>query len=305
MKIRYFEAKGVLPAIVTPRNIKGEIDFEQIKPIVDFLFSKGVDGLHVNGTTGEFATLTVEERKSVLEECIQAAEGKGVIICQVGAAATRDVQELAEHAAKAGADAVSSVPPFYYPTTVDMIKNHYTRIAEASQLPVIIYDNPTTTGRTIEPDLARELCDKDIVHGIKVARPNMYATARFANLNETKFAIYPVETFYLSGLSISNNVGAIGSMSNWIPEIFVGIRKNFEAGNIGRAAQLQRLVCELINAYTGDEIPCTKALLEYRGLKCGDTWEPMLPMNREEKHKLIESIESFELDFDKLAEVNK
>lgn len=305
MKTKILENGGVLPAIVTPKDEKGKIDFKQIKPIVDFLYSKGVDGLHVNGTTGEFATLTVEERKLVLEECIRAADGRGIIINQVGCVATRDVQELAEHSAKAGADAVSSVPPYYYPTTIAMIKNHYTRISEASQLPVVIYDNPTTTGTTIEPELAKELADKDIVHGIKVARANMVATARFANLNGGKFVVYPVETFYSSGLGITKFAGTIGSMSNWIPEVFVGIKRNFEAGNIERAAELQRLVCELIYGYTGDEIPCTKALLEYRGLKCGDAWEPMLPMSKEDKKTLIKSIESFKLDFDKLAEVSE
>lgn len=294
---------GVIPAIVTPKDRKGKVDLKQIKPIVDFLFSKGVDGLHVNGTTGEFATLCVEERKAILEECISSTEGRGIIINQVGAVATRDVIALAEHSAKVGADAVSSVPPYYYPTTDAMILNHYRRISIASGLPVIIYDNPTTTGTTITPDIARELSEESTVHGIKVARGDMYATARFANLNQAKFIIYPVETFYLSGLVMSDYAGTIGSMSNWIPEIFVGIKLNYFAGNIKRAAELQRLVCELINAYNGDEIPCTKALVEYRGLKCGDTWEPMLPLNNSAKSKLYKSIESFDLNFDQLAKV--
>lgn len=295
---------GVIPAIVTPKDSRGNIDLKQLRDIVDFLFSKGVDGLHVNGTTGEFATLNVEERKVILEECIRISKGRGLIINQVGSVATRDVQELAEHAASVGADAVSSVPPYYYPTTPAMILNHYRRISEASGLPVVIYDNPTTTGTTISPNIASKLAGEDTVHGIKVARGDMYATARFANLNKSSFVIYPVETFYLSGLAISDFAGTIGSMSNWIPEIFVGIKLNYQAGNIRRAAKLQRLVCELISAYTDDEIPCTKALVEYRGLKCGDTWEPMLPLKKEGKKRLYKSIEAFNLNFEKLAEVS-
>jgi dihydrodipicolinate synthase/N-acetylneuraminate lyase len=294
---------GIIPAIVTPKDSNGKVDLKQIKPIIDFLFSKGVDGLHVNGTTGEFASLRVEERKAILEECISATDGRGIIINQVGAVATRDVTALAEHSAMVGADAVSSVPPYYYPTTDAMILNHYRRISEASGLPVVIYDNPTTTGTTITPDIARILSDEDTVHGIKVARGDMYATARFATLNNSGFVIYPVETFYLSGLVMSDYAGTIGSMSNWIPEIFTGIKLNFLSGNIKRAAALQRLVCEIINAYTGDEIPCTKALVEYRGLRCGDTWEPMLPLNSDDKRKLYKSIESFILNFDELAEI--
>lgn len=298
-----FKAVGVMPAIVTPKSPDGKVALNLIEPIVNFLFSKGVDGLHVCGTTGEFATLTVNERKAVLEECIKAADGRGTIITQVGAVATRDVCELARHAAQVGSDAVSSVPPFYYPVTTPIIKNHYRRIAESSKLPVVIYDNPLTTGVTINPDTARELADEGTVHGIKVARADMYALARFAEINNGEFVMYPVETFYLSGLVTANIAGTIGSMSNWIPEIFVGIKRNFKAGNLKRAAKLQRLVCELINAYAGEEMACTKALLSSRGIPCGEPWEPLLPLTGKEKQNLLKAIDAFELQYDSLAEV--
>ena len=179
-----FAARGVIPANVTPKRSDGQVAVELIKLLVDFLFSKGVDGLHVCGTTGEAMTLTVDERKVVLEECIKAAAGRGTIIAQVGAVATRDVCELARHAGKVGADVVSSVPPFYYPATVSTAVNHYRRIVEASNLPVIIYDNPHTTGFTVDPDMARELAEEGGVCGIKLARCDMYALARFAEIND-------------------------------------------------------------------------------------------------------------------------
>ena len=300
-----FDATGVMPAIVTPRKASGQVALERIKPIVDFLLSKGVDGLHVCGTTGEFATLTVDDRKRVLEECIKAAAGRGTIIAQVGAVATRDVCELAEHAGQVGADAVSSVPPFYYPVTVPIVMSHYRAIAESSRLPVVIYDNPLTTGVTVTPDVARELAQAGYVHGIKVARADMYALARFAEINNARFAVYPVETFYLSGLVTANVAGTIGSMGNWIPEVFVGIKLNFQRGNLGRAAELQRLVCELINAYPGEEMACTKALLARRGIPCGDPWRPLLPLTEQEKRALFKAIDSLVSDYESLAEVSE
>ncbi len=296
-----FKATGVIPANVTARGEDGEVDLKQTRAVVDFLYSKGVDGLHVCGTTGEFATLKVDQRKAVAEACIEAAAGRGAVIVQVGAVATADSCELARHAAEAGAQAISSVPPFYYPSTEEMVANHYRRIASAAGIPVIIYDNPITTGFTVTVELAAELAAEDAVHGIKLARQDMWSLARLANINGGKFIVYPVETFYLAGLATAPVAGTIGSMSNWIPEVFVGIKRNFEAGNLARAAELQRLVCELIHAYGGEEIATTKALVEYRGIPCGQAWEPILPLTDEQRTALHERIGSFSLDFDALA----
>ena len=300
-----FEATGVIPANVTARDTGGKVDLEQTKAVVNFLYSKGVDGLHVCGTTGEFATLTVDQRKAVAEASIEAAAGRGTVVVQVGAVATEDSCELARHAAQAGAQAVSSVPPFYYPSTKEMVLNHYRRIAEAGGIPVVIYDNPMTTGFTVTVELAAELAAEDAVHGIKLARQDMYSLARLANINEGRFVVYPVETFYLAGLATAPTAGTIGSMGNWIPEVFVGIRRNFEAGNLARAAELQRLVCELIHAYGGEEIATTKVLVEYRGIPCGQAWEPLLPLSKEQRDSLHHRIGAFNLDFDSLAAVGK
>ena len=299
----HFEATGVYPANITAKGPDGEVDLRQTKAVVEFLYSKGVDGLHVCGSTGEFPTLKVEERKAVAEASIEAAGGRGTVIVHVGTVPTDDARELARHAAQVGAQAVSSVPPFYYAATRESVLNHYRSIAQASGLPVIIYDNPGTTGFTVTFDLAKELAEEGTVHGIKLARHDMYSLAREAGLNDGTFIVYPVETFYLAGLATAPAAGTIGSMSNWIPEAFVGIRRNFEAGNIKRAAEIQRLVCELIGAYTGEEIACTKALVEYRGIPCGDPWEPLLPLSKQQREDLGRAIEAFDLDFDALAKV--
>jgi len=298
-----FNVTGVLPANVTAKGTDDKVDLKQTKAVVEFLYSKGVDGLHVTGTTGEFATLKVEQRKAVVEACIEAADGRGTVIVHVGAVATNDSRELARHAARAGAQAVSSVPPYYYPTTKESVLNHYRAIAEASGLPVIIYDNPTTTGFTATVEIARELADEGTVHGTKLARQDMYSLARLSNLKGGRFIVYPVETFYQAGLATAPMAGTIGSMGNWIPEAFVGIKRNFQAGNISRAGELQRLVCELYNAYRYEEIAATKALVEYRGIPCGQPWQPIVSISDQQREALYKRIDAFKLDFDALAKV--
>ena len=296
-----FNAPGVFPANITARRDDGKVDIEGTQEVVRFLFSKGVDGLHVCGSTGEFASLGVEDRKAVAEACIEAAEGRGIIIVHVGAISTADSCELAAHAVEAGAQAVSSVPPFYYPQSREGVMRHYTRIAEAAGVPLVIYDNPSTTGFTVDVEMVRELAEKDQVHGIKLARQDMTALARLAEIKGLN--LYPVETFYVGGMATAPLCGTIGSVGNWIPEAFVGMKRNFEAGNISRAAYLQRLVCRLLEAYNFEEIQVTKALVEYRGIPCGTTWDPLRPITEEAKKALFRAIESFNLDFDDLATV--
>ena len=130
------KATGVFPANVTAKGPDEKVDLAQTKAVVEFLFSKGVDGLHVCGSTGEFATLSLEDRKAVAKACVEAANGRGTIMVHIGAVSTADSCMLAKHAADIGADVVSSVPPFYYPATRQSAMNHYRRISDACGLPV-------------------------------------------------------------------------------------------------------------------------------------------------------------------------
>ncbi len=153
--------------------------------------------------------------------------------------------------------------------------------------------------------LAGVKVEADAVHGMKLARQDMFCVARLAELNDGEFAIYPVESFYLAVLATAPIVGTIGSMSNWIPEAFVGIKRNFEAGNLKRAAYLQRLACRLFAAFNYEEIPATKALLERRGVPCGESWDPLVPMTERDKKELYQAIDAFKVDFDSLAKAEE
>lgn len=296
-----FRAPGVYPANITARGDDGKVDLKRTQEVVRFLFSKGVDGLHVCGTTGEFASLGIVERKAVAEACIEASEGRGTIMIHVGSVSTADCCELAVHATQAGAHAVSSVPPYYYPQSREGVMRHYRRIAEAAGIPMVVYDNPSTTGFTVDVEMIRELASEGLVQGIKLARQDMYSLALLAEIDGLN--LYPVETFYVAGMATAPLTGTIGSVGNWIPEAFVGMKRNFEAGNIERAAYLQRLICLLFEAYTFEEIQVTKALVEYRGIPCGITWEPLRPITDDAKKALFRAIDSFDLDFDDLARV--
>ena len=108
------EIKGIIPAMVTPFDQNGEVNTDSVKKLVNVLIDENADGFYVCGSTGESLLLSLNERKLILDTVLEAVNGRVPVITQVGCIATREAVELAAHAKKAGADAVSSRPPFYY-----------------------------------------------------------------------------------------------------------------------------------------------------------------------------------------------
>ncbi len=291
------DVKGIITAVLTPRAEDGNVDVERIAPLVDFLFSKQVDGLFVCGSTGQGVSLSLQERKTVAEAMTSATSGRGTIMIHVGAIATREVLDLARHAGQIGAQAVSCLPPFYYPVGPDEIRDHYRRVADAAGVPVFIYNLPGVTNVPISPELAAELAADGSVCGIKIPNAYMLLLHQMAQIQDGRFSVFTGETHLLAGLSNGITVGTIGSMSNWIPELFVGLLRNFQAGNLARAAELQRLACKIFSTYVTHEHPSTRVLAETRGLTVGQPWLPMLPLAGDQEQTLLKKIQAFDLDY--------
>ena len=294
------DVKGIIPAVITPRGKDGGVAVEHIGPMVDFLFSKEVDGLFVCGSTGQGVSLSLEERKEVAEAMVSATAGRGSVMIHVGGIATREVLELARHAGQIGAEAVSCVPPFYYPVGPAEIRDHYRRVADAAGVPVFIYNLPGPTNVPIGPDLAAALAEDGSVCGIKIPNATMFVLHQMARIQDGEFSVFTGETHLLAGLANGITVGTIGSMSNWIPELFVGLLRSFQAGNLARAAELQRLACKVFSSYGIREQASTRVLMESRGLKIGDPWLPVLGLTAGEKQTLLKKIQEFDLDFSAL-----
>ena len=294
------DLKGIIPAVITPRADDGSVAVQNIAPLVDYLFSKEVDGLFVCGTTGQGVSLSLEERKMVGEAVVSATCGRGTVTIHVGGIPTREVLELARHAGKIGVQAVSCVPPFYYPVGPEEIRDHYRRVADAAGLPVFIYNIPGTTNVPISPELAAALAEDGSVCGIKIPGATSYVLHQMVQIQDGRFRIFTGETNLLDGLVNGITVGTIGSMSNWIPELFVGLLRNFQAGKLARAAELQHLACEVFSSYGIREQASTLVLMENRGVKTGEPWLPVRPLTPEEKQTLLKKIQSFGLNFDAL-----
>ena len=150
--------KGIMPALLTGfTDDLTALDTDRIRALVRRLIKAGVHGVYVGGSSGEMLLLSVEERKQLLETVVEEAKGKITVIAHIGATGTRETCELAAHAEKVGADALSSVTPLYFAYSFADVKQYYIDITKASSLPVIIYNIPARTGMTLNFDQLHEL----------------------------------------------------------------------------------------------------------------------------------------------------
>ena len=278
MKIQ--KLTGIHPALITAFDENG-VNLKVTAALVDKLLCAGVDGMYIGGSSGEMVLQSVSERKALLECVIEAAAGRGAMIAHIGAMSTADSTELAKHAKKAGADAVSSVTPLYYKYSFREVKNYYARIAEAAELPVIIYNIPALTGMVLNADQLGELLSIPGVGGMKFTSSDFYQLERLRSRFPDHVFYNSSDEMLLSGLAAGAD-GGIGTTYNFQPEKIVNIRKAYLANDMQSALKLQSEANAAIEVILRNGVlPSTKKLLELMGLNVGLCREPFMPLTDE------------------------
>jgi N-acetylneuraminate lyase len=159
--------RGIFPALLTPFKQDGSINEDSLRKLIAMNMAKGVTGFYVCGSTAEVFLLKPEERRRLLEIVVDEVRGKAAIICHIGAINTEWSIEYARHAVSLGVDAVSSIPPFYYPFSADEIIDYYIDIVSAVRLPMIVYNFPAFSGVTMNMDRIKTLREHKNIIGIK------------------------------------------------------------------------------------------------------------------------------------------
>ena len=241
----------ILVPLFTTFNKDGSIDYDTFAKIERYVLDKGADGVYVGGSSAECFSLTQEERKKVLELAVKVADGKQVV-AHVGAIGTGIACDLAAHAKKAGADAIASVPPFYHGFQPGEIKGYYTAIADASDLPVIIYNVPGTTGVGLSLAQFKDILSDDRV-AVKYTDVNYYTLDRIKK--HTGAFIYSGADECFAYALMAGADGGIGTSMNYCTEKFIAIKEAFDKGDIATAQSEQRKINN-----------CVQAIIETRGL---------------------------------------
>ena len=237
--------KGVATALVTPFTEAGEIDYASFADIIEYQIKEGVTALVVCGTTGESATLTVTERKELLSFAVEIADKRVPVIAGTGSNSTYRTVALSEDAASVGADGLLVVTPYYNKASRSGLIEHYTAVAEAVPLPIIVYNVPQRTGLGISPEVYHELLQIKNIVGIKEANGSVSSWAKTMSLcpDAELYSGNDADTLPMMALG---GLGTISVVSNILPRMLSDMCRLFEKGETAKAAKIQIMLTPLI-----------------------------------------------------------
>ncbi|HYK43470.1 MAG TPA: 4-hydroxy-tetrahydrodipicolinate synthase, partial [Thermoanaerobaculia bacterium] len=237
--VRPVNWKGCGTALVTPFDERGRIDFGALERLVDWQITSGIDFLVPCGTTGESATLSGDERKAVTAAVVLAARSRVPVIAGAGGNHTAKAVFWARDAEAAGADGILSVSPMYNKPTAEGLFRHYSAIADATALPILVYNVPGRTGADLDVETILRLVEIPKVAGLKEASGNFGKIARLMTLLPPDFAVFSGDDATALGLIALGAKGLISVASNEAPKEMSALVKAALEGRFDEARKLQ------------------------------------------------------------------
>ena len=284
---------GIYPAMVTPFTASGHLDEEAVNRLVSFLIERGVDGFYVGGTTGEGLLQDLGTRCRMVQLVAdQARPNQTRVIAHVGACSTDDAVALARGAADVGADAVSAIPPVFYRVSFAGLCEYYRTIAEATDLPLVIYHIPGLSGVNLSLDEMGRLLDLPNVAGIKFSDYNHFFLRRLREHHPESIVFSGNDEVFLSGLVMGAH-GSIGLTLIFMPQMYVGIYRAYRRGDLAEAQRLQFLANRTIEVVIErGSIGACKAMMKMLGIDCGLPRGPVTPIEGAAYDELRQELES-------------
>ncbi len=292
-----FKGSGV--ALVTPFTDSMEVDYEQLRKLVDFHVEHKTDAIIVCGTSGESATQTVEEHLECISVVAEQANGRIPVIAGTGSNDTVTAVELSQEAAKCGVDGLLMVTPYYNKCTQNGLIKHYSTVAEKVSTPIIMYNVPSRTGCNILPATAVKLAKEvENIVAIKEASGNISQVAELAHLADGCIDIYSGNDDQILPLMSLGGIGVISVTANIIPDDTHDLCQKFFDGDFEGARELQLKAIDLCKALFCEvnPIPVKKAT-ELMGLTNGVVRLPLTEMEAEHTEMLIKAMKDYGIDF--------
>jgi 4-hydroxy-tetrahydrodipicolinate synthase len=288
-----FQGSGV--ALATPFTDNG-IDFEAYGRLIDMQIAGGTDALVVAGTTGEPSTLEPEEYEPLVRFAVERAAKRVPVIAGAGSNSTKHAIALSLKAQALGADGLLHVTPYYNKTTPAGLVAHFKAIADAVELPIILYNVPVRTGLNMKADTVLALAGYRNIHAVKEASGDLAQVTDIARLCAGKLALYSgVDEIILPTLSVGG-VGVISVVANIAPRETHDLVAKFLAGDVAGARALQWKLKPLVDALFTETSPIpVKAALELMGVCSARTRLPLVPMGTAALARLKAEMQAFGL----------
>jgi len=292
-----FTGSGV--AIVTPMKNNGtqDVNFDKLEELINFHVEHGTDAIIIAGTTGEGATLTMEEHRGVIKAAVEFTKGRIPVVAGTGSNCTRTAIQLTKEAEEDGADAALVVTPYYNKATQEGLYRHYSMIADETKLPIIVYNVPGRTGCNILPEtVARLFKDKENIVGLKEATGNMAQASQNMYLTDGKLEMYSGEDGLITPLMSIGAIGVISVIANIAPAETHELCQSFLDGDVARSRELQMKSLPLVDALFSEvnPIPVKKAL-NLMGMDVGSLRAPLCEMDAAKAKVLEQEMRKFGL----------
>ena len=288
-----FEGAGV--ALVTPFKENGEVNYEKLEEIVEEQIAGGTDAIIACGTTGEASTMTHEEHLDVIEYICRVTKKRIPVVAGTGSNCTETAVYLSAEAEKRGADGLLLVSPYYNKATQKGLMAHFTAVADAVKIPVILYNIPGRTGVTIKPETIAALCrDVENIVGVKEASGNFSAIATLMSLSDGKVDLYSGNDDQIVPLLSLGGKGVISVLSNVAPRQTHDICASYFAGDVKTSAGLQLKAIPLITELFSEVNPIpVKAAMNMMGKGVGPLRMPLTEMEPQNQEKLKKAMTAY------------
>lgn len=290
-----FLPEGIIIPVITPVDAQGKFNEPVYRQLIDFWADHGIDGVFPFGTTGEFYAFDNEVYRHVLEVTKDAVRGRMAVYAGANHITTAGAVELAKIAEEVGVDALSVLTPMFVSQTQDELLAYYTTIANATSLPIIIYNNKPKTNVTVAPETVRKLAQIKNIVGVKDSTGDMTNTEEYIRLTRdlSDFRVLVGrDTLIYAGLCYGA-AGAITSCANIAPDLAVAIYNCYKAGDQAGALDAQFKFSKLrISTNMGTFPVVIKEGLRMMGYDVGDCIAPIAPLSEDKRAELREVLTS-------------
>tara|TARA_Y100000031_G_scaffold148705_1_gene185402 strand:- start:391 stop:1263 length:873 start_codon:yes stop_codon:yes gene_type:complete len=278
--------QGSFVALVTPFK-NGKIDEEALKNIIEFQVSNGTNGIVPCGTTGESATLSVEEHNQVVEITVQAVNGRIPVIAGSGSNSTGEAIKLTRHAKEVGANAALHITPYYNKPTQEGLYQHFKKIAGEVDIPIILYNVPSRTSVNMMPETTARLAEIKNIVGIKEATGNLQQISETIKLCGDNFSVISGDDANTLPIIAAGGNGVISVTANIAPEKISALCKSCLEGNFSDARKLHYELLDLNNIMFIETSPVpVKTSLSLMGKITGELRLPLTPLSESSLSKL-------------------
>ncbi|MCY1591699.1 N-acetylneuraminate lyase [Staphylococcus pettenkoferi] len=288
--------KGLYAALLVPFDEQGQVLEEGLKQIArNAIETEGMDGLYVNGSSGENFLISKEQKKQIFKIAKEAVSDDVKLIAQIGALDMNEAIELGKYATELGYDAISAVTPFYYPFSFEEIKEYYFKLIEETQNNFIIYANPGSTGVNITNEQFDELFTHDKIIGVKYTAPDFFLLERLRHTYPDKLIFSGFDEMLIQA-AVTGIDGAIGSTYNVNGKRARQIFELVQQGQVQEALRIQNETNDIISTVLELGIyPALKEILGSRGIESGMPKRPLKPLSDDKRERLNKLIQQYHL----------